>query len=151
MRYSFVFAAALVIFAAAPLPLRGEDAAPDDPRLLECRTKRGVVLLTPEPPHTPLLPKPFCADDLKRFDCQILSQIEYYMLYSYGECENNSDMFMQSYSRPACNQLKDKEIEAFNSKIYRAIPADDKRFFFTLRRTQYEKGCLPPNFAPSDY
>jgi hypothetical protein len=148
VRYSFVFAATLAILAAAAFPSRGDDAAPD-PRLSECKPQRGVVLFTPETPHTQI--KVFCADELKRFDCQILSYIRNYSLYSYGGCENNDDMFMQTFSRPACSQLKDKEIEAFNRKVYQDIPKEDKLFFFTLRRTEYEKGCLPPNFTPPDY
>ena len=147
MRYSFVFAATLAILAA-PLASRCEDAAPD-PRLSECRTQRGVVLVSPETPHSQI--KVFCADELKGFDCQILSHIRNYILYSYGGCKNNDDMFMQIFSRPTCSQLKDKEIDAFNRNLFQAIPKEDKLFFLTVRRTEYEKGCLPPNFTPSDY
>jgi hypothetical protein len=148
VRYSFVFAATLAILVAAPPPSRGEDTAPD-PRLKGCDPQRGVVLFTPESPHTQI--KVFCANELEGFDCQILSHIRNYAFYSYGQCKNNDDMFKHIFSRPACNQLKDKEIEAFNSNVYQGIPREDKLFFLTLRRIEYEKGCLPPNFTPLDY
>ena len=135
MRYSFVFAAILAILAAAPFASRSEEPAPD-PRLSECRTQRGVVLVSPEAPHNTI--KVFCADELKRFDCQILSHIGAYMLYSYGRCENN-DMYGRIFGRPACSRVLDQSIRN-----------EIRPFFNTLVRTEYEKGCLPPNFTP-DY
>ena len=136
MKYNFVFAATLAIFAAAPFASRAEDAAPD-PRLSECKPPRGVVLVTPEPPHTQI--KVFCADELKRFDCQILSHISNYVLYSNGRCENNNEMYKQIFGRPVCSQANAQ-----------AIPDDVRQFLRTLIRTEYEKGCLPANVTP-DY
>jgi len=148
MKHSFVFAATLAILASAPLPSRGEEATLT-PLLSACRTQRGVVLVSPEPPHNPI--KTFCADELKRFDCQILFQITNYIYYSYGECGNHGDMIKQSFSRPACNGLNAKELSDFNRKAFQTIPDEVKRFFFTLTRIEYDKGCLPPNFTPRDY
>jgi|SRR5215469_5312521 len=152
MKYSFVFAAMLAILALGPLESRAQEASLTS-QLSVCKKgaepPRGVVLVSPEAPHNPI--KVFCADELKRFDCQTLSQIVSYINYSYGGCGNNSDMFIQTFGRPACSQLNNKEIAAFNLKVYQAMPVEVKPFFLTLRRTEYEKGCLPPNITPPDY
>jgi hypothetical protein len=148
MRYSFVLAATLAILAAAAFPSRGEDAAPNSllpecktlsecKTLLECRTQRGVVLVSPEAPHNPI--KVFCADELKRFDCQILFHIRNYIRYSYGRCENRDDMYGQIFGKPDCSQDKRQN-----------IPKEVYQYFRTLDRTEYDKGCLPPNFTPPD-
>jgi hypothetical protein len=148
MRYSFVFAATLAILAAAPFASRGEDATPNPPALdcktlsdckalSDCRTQRGVVLVSPETLHTPI--KVFCVDELKRFDCQILFHISNYIRYSYGRCENKDDMYGQIFGRPDCSQVK---VEAIPNEVY--------AYYRTLRRTEYDKGCLPPNFTPPD-
>src|SRR5262249_26297618 len=126
---------------------RGEDA-PLTAQLSVCKSSNGVVLVSPEAPHTPV--KVFCADELKRFDCQILSHIRNYILYSYGECENKSDMYRQMFIRPAYSQFIDKELREFNIKAYQATPEEAKEFLRTLVRTEYEKGCLPSNIIP-DY
>jgi hypothetical protein len=129
--------------AAAPFASYGQDAAPD-PRLSICKPPkegeppRGVVLVSPGEPHDQI--KVFCADELRRFDCQILSHIRTYISYSYGRCENNNDMFKQIFGRPDCSQVKDQ-----------ANLTELRPFFLTLIRTEYEKGCLPPNFTPPDY
>jgi hypothetical protein len=147
MRYRFVFAATLAILALASSASYGQDAASDPPplncntvsdckALSECRTQRGVVLVSPDAPHKPI--KVFCADDLKRFDCQILDHIKNYIFYSYGGCENKSDMYGKVFGRPACN--RDETIPI----------AEIRPFFRTLSRTEYEKGCLPPNFTPDN-
>jgi len=146
MRCSFVFAVTLAILAAAAFPSRGEDAAPNPldckslsecKALSDCRTQRGVVLVSPEAPHNPV--KVFCADELKRFDCQILFHIRNYIRYSYGRCENKDDMYGQIFGRPDCSQVKAE-----------AIPKEANPYYRTLTRTEYEKGCLPQNFTPPD-
>src|SRR5262249_750041 len=138
VRSSFVFAATLAILAAASIPSRGEDAAPNPPpfdckslseckALSDCRTGRGVVLVSPEAPDKPI--KVFCADELKRFDCQILFHIANYIRYSYGRCENKDDMYGQIFGRPDCSQVKAQ-----------TIPKEVYQNNRTLIRTEYEKG-----------
>jgi hypothetical protein len=136
MRFGFVFAATLAMLAAAGSPSHGQDAPPD-PRLSQCRAQRGVVLVSPDAAHTTI--KVFCADELKRFDCQILSHIREYIFYSHGRCENN-EMYKPIFGRAACGQVVDQ-----------ATRNEVRPFLNTLIRTEYEKGCLPPNFAPPDY
>jgi hypothetical protein len=96
-----------------------------------------VVLVSPDVSHKPI--KLFCADDLKRFDCQILSHIRSYISYSYGRCENKNDMYAQIFGRPDCSQVKEQ-----------TIPNEVYPYYRTLARTEYEKGCLPPNYTPDN-
>jgi hypothetical protein len=137
MRYRFVFVVTLAILAAAPLVSHGQEAGLTA-QLSVCKKgaepPRGVVLVSPDAPHKPI--KVFCADELKRFDCQILAHITNYIFYSYGRCENN-DMYKQIFGRPACSQVLD---QATRNEI--------RPFINTLLRTEYVKGCLPPNFTP---
>jgi hypothetical protein len=140
VRYRFVFAAILASLALAPIASHAQDAALTQ-QLSACKPPKGAVLVSPETPHTTI--KVFCADELKRLDCQILSQIRNYIFYSYGRCESNSDMFMQTFVRPACSQVKD--IDEYNKKVDRAIPDEVWSFIRTIRRTEADKGCLSNN------
>jgi hypothetical protein len=138
MKYSFVFAVILAILVSMPFTSYGQEAAPP-PELSRCKSQRGAVLVTPETPHTTV--QAFCADELRNFDCQILSHIRNYIIFSYGRCENNDDMYAQIFSRPACSALKGKELSDFNRKVYEAIPDEAWRFVRIIRRIEFEKGC----------
>jgi len=93
--------------------------------------------VSPEPPHTTV--QTFCVDKLREFDCQILSHIRNYIFYSYGVCANQSDMYMQTFTNPACSQVKD--LIEYNTKMYDAIPNKVWTFVGTIRKLEIEKGC----------
>jgi hypothetical protein len=144
MRYLVALAAKLAILLFVPFAAYGQDAALT-PQLSACNPPKGAVLVSPQTPHTTV--KVFCADELKRLDCQILSHLRNYILYSYGSCENKNDMYRQNFSRPSCSELKDKELADFNKKINDAIPAEVWSFVRTIIRTEADKGCLRNNLV----
>jgi hypothetical protein len=144
MRYLVASAAKLAILLFVPLAAYGQDTALS-PQLSACKPPRGAVLVSPQTPHTTV--KVFCVEELKRLDCQILSHLRNYILYSYGRCENEDDMYKQNFSRPSCSQLKDKELADFNIKVNQAIPDEVWSFVRTIRRTEADKGCLRNNLV----
>jgi hypothetical protein len=144
MRYVVAFAAKLAILLFVPFAAYGQDTTLTS-QLSVCKPPKGAVLVAPEAPHTTV--KVFCSDELKRLDCQILSHLRNYILYSYGRCENEDEMYKQNFSRAVCNQLKGKELEDFNRKVNQAIPDEVWSFVRTIRRTEADKACLNNNLV----
>ncbi len=144
MKVCFVFAMQLAVLVFA-VPARAGDT-PLTAELSQCQPKMGAVLVSPDPPHQKIAV--YCLTELKAMDCQILSHIRNYIFYSYGICENTSDMFSQILARPSCSHLSD--LSAHNNSVYDAIPDEVWSFFRTIRKIQSDKKCLSNNLT-TDY
>jgi hypothetical protein len=143
MRYNFVISVALITLILITFPhfSRGKEASLTQ-SLEGCDPHAGAVFVSPDPPHKVIAK--FCSSELKRLDCQILAHLRNYIFYSYGRCTKN-EMYQQFFRRLDCSQVSERDREAYNNNIDKAIPPEVWEFIRVIINIEAEKGCLADN------
>lgn len=142
MRFHLIIAVLFITFSVTT-GLHSQDA-PLTPLLSKCTPATGAVLVSPEAPRQAIAT--LCSSELKRLDCQELSYLRNYILYSYGRCMNTNEMYGPTLNRASCRKVED--VRAYNSQVDKTIPDEVWPFIGGIIKIESEKRCLADNLIP---